>query len=154
MPYLQCEGIQDTESKMTIIKTYSELITIPTFIDRFNYLNLLGKVGDTTFGGHRHLNQMLYTSDRWLSLRNKIIIRDNGCDLGILDRELMSRITIHHINPISIEDILSNHPKVFDPENLITTADITHKAIHYGNENLLIKEPTIRREYDTCPWKH
>lgn len=139
---------------MRTIKTYSELILIPIFIDRYYYLNLVGKVGDPTFGSKRYLNQLLYKSDRWESFRNKIIIRDNGCDLGIVGREIMSRLNVHHINPITIDDILSNHPKVFDPENAITTADNTHKAIHYGNENLLVKELTIRREYDTCPWKH
>jgi len=138
---------------MTNRRTYSELITIPTFIDRFNYLNLTGKVGDATFGGHRYLNQLLYKTDRWILLRNHIIVRDNGCDLGIEDREIFVRATIHHIDPITIEDVLSNNPKVFDPDNLITSSDITHKAIHYGDEHLLIKEPTIRREYDTCPWK-
>ena len=139
---------------MRIIKTYSELIELPTFIERYNYLQLSGKVGEATFGGRRYLNQILYRTDRWIKLRNKIIIRDNGCDLSIPDREIFFRVTIHHIDPITVEDVLSNNPKVFDPENLITTADITHKAIHYGNENLLIKEPTIRHEYDTCPWKH
>lgn len=136
------------------IKTYSELITMPTFMERYKYLDLVGKVGDMTFGGRRYLNQLLYKDDRWLSIRNKIIIRDNGCDLGIPGREIFVRVTIHHINPITVDDILSDNPKVFDPENLITTSDLTHKAIHYGNENLLIKEPIIRREYDTCPWKH
>ena len=93
-------------------------------------------------------------TDRWKSLRNKIIIRDNGCDLAILDREIISTITVHHMNPITIEDILSNSPYVWDPEYLICTSSITHKAIHYGNSDLLMKEPIIRREYDTCPWKH
>lgn len=139
---------------MMTIKTYSELITMPTFMERYKYLDLVGKVGDMTFGGRRYLNQLLYKDDRWLSIRNKIIIRDNGCDLGIPGREIFVRATIHHINPITVDDILSDNPKVFDPENLITTSDLTHKAIHYGNENLLIKEPIIRREYDTCPWKH
>lgn len=127
---------------------------VPTFIERFEYLNLSGRVGEVTFGGKRYLNQILYTTDRWKAIRRKIIIRDNGCDLGILDRELFSRITVHHMNPITIDDVLSGNPKVFDPENLITSSDNTHKAIHYGNESLLIKEPTIRHEYDTCPWKH
>lgn len=139
---------------MRNIRTYSELITIPTYLERFYYLNLCGRVGETTFGDKRYLNQILYTTDRWKRSRNKIIIRDDGCDLGIEGREILSRITVHHIDPITIEDILSNNPKVFDPDNLITTAEMTHKAIHYGNEHLLIKEPTIRRENDTCPWKH
>ena len=138
---------------MRTIKTYSELMTFPTFLERYDYLNLKGRVGDPTFGSKRYLNQILYKSERWLRFRDKIIIRDNGCDLGIEDREIMVRLTVHHIDPITIEDVLSGHPKVFDPENAITTADMTHKAIHYGNEDLLMKEPTIRREYDTCPWK-
>lgn len=139
---------------MMITKTYSELILLPTFIERFEYLNLVGKVGEETFGGKRYLNQILYMTDRWKKRRRDIIIRDNGCDLGILDREIFSRLTVHHINPITIDDVLSGNPKVFDPENLITSSDITHKAIHYGDDTLLIKEPIIRREYDTCPWKH
>lgn len=139
---------------MRIIKTYSELITIPTFLERYEYLQLSGVVGEVTFGGKRYLNQILYKTDRWVELRNSIIIRDNGCDLDIPGREIITRLTVHHIDPITIDDVLSNHPKVFDPENLISTSDITHKAIHYGNMNLLIKEPTIRREYDTCPWKN
>lgn len=139
---------------MTNIKTYSELITIPTFIDRFNYLKLVGRVGDMTFGDKRYLNQILYRTDEWLYLRDKIIIRDNGCDLGIPGREIYERLTVHHINPITVEDVLNNHPKIFDPNNLITSADITHKAIHYGNTDLLMKDPIIRRANDTCPWKH
>ena len=129
-------------------------MTIPTFIERYEYLKLSGRVGEVTFGGKRYLNQILYKTDRWLRFRNKIIIRDNGCDLGIQDREIMERLTVHHIDPITIEDVLNDNPKVFDPENVITTADITHKAIHYGDSNLLMKEPIIRHEYDTCPWKH
>ena len=135
-------------------KTYSELITIPTFIERYDYLNLTGRVGESTFGGKRYLNQILYKTGIWMRLRDKIIVRDNGCDLGIPGREIYSRLTIHHIDPITIEDVLNNNPKVFNPNNLITTADITHKAIHYGNEDLLMKEPTVRRENDTCPWKN
>lgn len=136
------------------IKTYSELIMIPTFLERFEYLRLVGNVGETTFGGKRILNQILYRDPRWISLRRKIIIRDNGCDLGIDGREIFTRATVHHIDPITIDDVMYNAHKVWDPENLITTSDITHKAIHYGDDHLLMKEPTIRREYDTCPWKH
>jgi hypothetical protein len=141
-------------ARMRNIKCYSELILLPTFIERFWYLKLPGMIGDQTFGGKRYLNQILYTSDGWKAFRNKIIIRDNGCDLAIDGREIFERITVHHINPITIEDVLSNNPKVWDPENVIIVSDMTHKAIHYGDERLLIKEPTIRREYDTCPWKH
>ena len=137
-----------------IIRTYSELITIPTFIERYEYLRVDSNVGDVTFGGRRYINQILYKTDEWIALRNHVIVRDNGCDLAIRDREIMVRLTVHHMNPITIEDILSNSPYVWDPEFLITSSDITHKAIHYGNNDLLMKEPTIRREYDTCPWKH
>lgn len=140
--------------QMRIIRTYSELIQIPTFIERFDYLNLHGIVGDETFGSKRYMNQILYKTDRWLRARDEVIIRDNGCDLGIPGREIMSRVTVHHMNPITIDDILRGDPRVFDPEYLITTHDITHKAIHYGDENLLMKEPTIRRANDTCPWRH
>ena len=151
---MPCGIIQDRVKCMRNIRTYSELIQIPTFIERFEYLKLSGMVGETTFGGRRYLNQILYKTDKWLALRDRIIIRDNGCDLGILDRELYSRITVHHMNPITIEDILSESPFVWDPEFLITSGDITHKAIHYSNSDLLVKEPIIRRKYDTCPWKH
>lgn len=139
---------------MRIIRTYSELITLPTFLERYDYLRLTGQVGESTFGGRRYLNQILYKTDMWDDVRNRVIVRDNGCDLGIDGREIMSRITVHHIEPITIEDILERNPKVFDMDNLITTADITHKAIHYGDISLLAKDPTIRRPYDTCPWKH
>lgn len=138
---------------MKTIKTYSELIGIQDFIDRYEYLKLSGVVGDVTFGSKRYLNQILYKTDRWMSRRRQIIIRDNGCDLGIVGREVYARATMHHINPITIDDVLSGHPKVFDPENLITTSDITHKAIHYGNTDLLMKEPIIRYKHDTCPWR-
>lgn len=139
---------------MRTFKTYSELMKIQTFLGRYDYLKLCGRVGEATFGSRRYLNQMIYQTDRWLLIRDKIIVRDNGCDLGIPDREIMARITIHHIDPISIEDVLSDNPKVWSTENLITSSEMTHKAIHYGNENLLMKEPIIRREYDTCPWKN
>lgn len=139
---------------MRNIKSYSELITIPTFIGRYEYLKITSRIGDMTFGGSRELNQLLYKSDRWRSFRNGIIIRDNGCDLGIDGREILSRATVHHINPITIDDILSNNPKVFDPDNAITSEDITHKAIHYGNIELLVKDPVTRYANDTCPWKH
>ena len=141
---------------MSIIKTYSELITIPTFEGRFEYLRLNGQVGEVTFGSKRYLNQILYKTDKWLSTRDKIIIRDNGCDLGIQDREIKRplKVLVHHINPITIEDVLNGDPKVFDPENLITIMHMTHEAVHYGNEDLLIKDPVERFKNDTCPWRH
>lgn len=136
------------------IKSYSELMQIETFIERFYYLNLIGKVGDETFGSKRYINQILYKSDDWKSFRRGIIIRDNGCDLGISGREIGIRITVHHINPVTIEDVINRNPKVFDPENVITTSDITHKAIHYGTKDLLTEDLVTRIAHDTCPWRH
>lgn len=129
------------------------MIKIKTFEERFKYLSLSGIVGDTTFGGHRYLNQMLYQTDKWKSARREVILRDNGCDLAHKDYPINSSIYIHHINPISIEDILKEHPCVFDLENLISTTFKTHNAIHYGSENLLPKGLIIRTKNDTCPWR-
>ena len=138
---------------MRTIKTYTELCEFDNFLDRFEYLKLSSNVGDNTFGSRRYMNQILYKTDRWKQLRNSVMVRDNGCDLGMLDREIITRITVHHINPITFEDILCNSPLVWDPEYLITTSDITHKAIHYSDKNLLMKEPVMRQANDTCPWK-
>ena len=135
-------------------KTYSELITIPTFEERFEYLRLKGSVGKDTFGYDRYLNQILYNSPEWKRLRNQIIIRDNGRDLGCEGYEIYGRILIHHMNPITVEDIVSRDPIVFDPENLICVSHNTHNAIHYGDENLLIMAPVERTKNDTCPWRH
>ena len=135
-------------------KSYRELIKIPTFEERFEYLKIGAGVGESTFGSKRYLNQILYKTDEWLSVRDKIIVRDKGCDLGIPDREIIGgRILVHHINPITIEDILNRDPKVFDPNNLITISHMTHEAVHYGNEDLLIKDPIERRPNDTCLWR-
>lgn len=136
------------------IRSYSELANIPTFEERFEYLKLNGRVGETTFGSKRYLNQILYKTDRWLSRRDDIIIRDKGCDLGIPGREIKGRILVHHIDPITIDDVLNDDPKVFDPDNLITSSHMTHEAIHYGDESLLIKDPVERTKNDTCPWRH
>ena len=136
------------------IRTYSNLITIPTFEERYNYLKLNGIVGKETFGYDRYLNQLLYRSSDWRSFRDRIIIRDNGCDLACEGFELQSRIIIHHIDPITVEDILNNHPKVFDPENVVSTSHNTHLAIHYGDKNLISIGPINRYKNDTCPWKH
>lgn len=136
------------------IKTYSELITLPTFEQRFRYLKLGGKVGEETFGFDRYLNQMLYTSRKWRSIRDKVIIRDLGCDLGMSDREIADRILVHHMNPIDKNDILTESKFLLDPEFLICTCRNTHNAIHYGDESLLILGPVIRTANDTCPWKH
>ena len=139
---------------MKNIKTYSELITIPTFEERFEYLKLDGQVGVETFGFNRYLNQAFYKSDEWLSIRDYIITRDNGCDLGMEGYEIYGRILIHHINPITKDDIIQRSRILLDPENLITTVKRTHDAIHYGDSNLLMKAPIERRKNDTCPWWH
>ena len=139
---------------MKNIKTYSELITIPTFEERFEYLKLDGQVGVETFGFNRYLNQAFYKSDEWLSIRDYVITRDNGCDLGMEGYEIYGRILIHHINPITKDDIIQRSRILLDPENLITTVKRTHDAIHYGDSNLLMRAPIERRKNDTCPWRH
>ena len=136
-----------------MFKTYSELSNLETFEDRFQYLKLDGIVGEETFGFDRYLNQILYKSDEWKQCRRDIIIRDNGCDLGCEGFEVYGRILIHHINPITVDDIINRSPKVFNPENLILTSHNTHQAIHYGNEDLLVKAPIERSKNDTSPWR-
>lgn len=137
------------------IRTYSELIQLPTFIARFQYLRLGGKVGDETFGFERYLNQKFYKyDDDWKAARRAVIIRDNGCDLGITGRDIIdASIIVHHMNPITEYDIIHRTKYLLDPEYLISTIDNTHKAIHYGDERLLITEPITRRKNDTCPWR-
>ena len=135
------------------IKTYSELILIPTFEERFKYLQLNGTVGAETFGYDRVFNQRFYSSVEWKRLRDEIIFRDNGCDLGIPDRPIQGRIYIHHINPILLDDIRTASEFLLNPEYLICTSFDTHNAIHYGDENLLVKAPIERTPYDTCPWR-
>ena len=136
-----------------IIRTYSELATLPTFEERFNYLKLKGQVGKDTFGFDRWLNQIFYRDPEWKSVRDYVIVRDNGCDLGVDGYEINGRILVHHMNPISKEDILERSKYLLDPEFLISTIHNTHKAIHYGDEDLLIKTPIERTKNDTCPWK-
>lgn len=135
------------------IRSYSELIIFETFEERFNYLKLKGEVGKETFGFDRYLNQIFYKDPEWLRVRDKVIIRDNGCDLGILDREIYSRILVHHMNPITKEDILSKSKYLLDPEYLICTTKNTHDAIHYSDDSILIKELINRTKNDTCPWR-
>lgn len=135
------------------IKTYSELITLPTFLERYRYLRIGGKVGKETFGFDRYLNQLFYKDPEWLAARDLAIIRDDGCDLAMSDRRIRSRILVHHINPITIDDILARDPKLFDLENLICTIKNTHDAIHYGDESLLLEDPIERTMNDTCPWR-
>lgn len=139
---------------MTNIKTYSELIMIPTFEGRYEYLKLGGRVGVETFGFDRYLNQAFYKSDEWLSVRDYVIARDNGCDLGVEGYEIYGRILIHHMNPITKEDILQRSKFLLDPEYLITTVKRTHDAIHYGNNSIIFEAPIERRKNDTCPWRH
>ena len=136
------------------IKTYSELITIPTFEERFEYLQLKGSVGKDTFGYDRHLNQVLYRSPEWKRLRNQIIIRDCGCDLACEGYDIHSKVLIHHLNPITVEDVLVRSRRVFDPDNLVCVSHNTHNAIHYGGVDLLVTGPIIRTKNDTCPWRH
>lgn len=136
-----------------IIRTYSELITLSTFEERYQYLRLDGRVGQETFGFDRWLNQKFYKDPEWLRIRDFVIIRDNGCDLGIEGREIHSRILIHHMNPITTEDIVKRSKYLLDPEYLICTVKRTHDAIHYGDESLLILNPIERTKNDTCPWK-
>jgi len=137
----------------TMTLSYEELAKLSTFTERFNYLKLDSAVGDRTFGGHRWLNQRLYQSNRWLKVRDQVICRDNGCDLGVEGYELFDRVLVHHINPITLEDLLQENPIVYDPNNLITVGFDTHNAIHFGNEQMLQKELVVRKPNDTCPWK-
>ena len=135
------------------IRTYSELMKFDNFIDRYNYLKLGGKVGEETFGFDRYLNQQFYKSKEWLRLRDEIIIRDNACDLGIPDREIPSRIIIHHMNPITKNDIIDQTEFLLNPEYMICVTKRTHDAIHYGDESLLFTGLVERTKNDTCPWR-
>lgn len=139
--------------KNTLIKSYSELSNLLSFEDRFNYLALSGKVGVDTFGFDRWFNQQFYRSAEWKRIRDEVIIRDLGCDLGIKGREIAGKIIIHHINPITLSDIENNTDVLMDPENLITTTHRTHNAIHYGDKSFLMAEMADRKPNDTCPWK-
>jgi hypothetical protein len=135
------------------IRTYTELMELKTFEERFRYLMLAGVVGQKTFGYDRYLNQILYASDRWKKTRNDIIIRDNACDLGVKDNDIYSRIFVHHMNPIPADEFDMDNDEYYDPEFLICTSKLTHDAVHYGDEKLLIKTPKERRPNDTCPWR-
>lgn len=136
-----------------IIKTYSELISLPTFNERYEYLRLSGSVGRETFGFDRYLNQIFYKSKEWMAIRDYVIVRDNGCDLGVENYEIYGKILIHHMNPISVEDIKARSKYLLDPEYLISTSHHTHNAIHYGDSNQLIIAPIERTKNDTCPWR-
>lgn len=151
--------MQVVEETVTVtlmaFKSYSEVIILPTFLERYRYLRMHGKVGESTFGFDRIFNQKFYVSSEWRGIRDSIIVRDNGCDLGIPGREIAKEesIYIHHINPVLLDDLVENAELLLDPEYLITTIFITHQAIHYGNENLLLKDPIVRTRNDTCPWR-
>ena len=136
------------------IRTYSELIKLPTFEERFEYLKLGGAVGQETFGFDRYLNQMLYKTPEWISARNYVISRDNGCDLGVEGHDIYGKIMVHHMNPITVNDILNRLDYVLNPEFLISSSMLTHNAIHYGDEELLPQAPIERTKNDTCPWRH
>ena len=133
--------------------TYSEMIRRSSFEDRFEYLNLHGKIGDLTFGPNRQLNQTLYHLPEWYLLRHKIITRDEGCDLAVKGREIFGSPTIHHINPITVEMVLNRDPLVLDPENLVCVTEKTHRAIHYGSFSGTYEDYSPRERFDTCPWK-
>ena len=139
--------------KTMTIKTYSELILLPTFEERFEYLRLDGKVGEDTFGFDRYLNQLFYRSQEWRKIRDYVIVRDNACDLGVEGCDIYSKVLIHHMNPLTARDIEKRTDLLLDPEYLICTTHNTHNAIHYGDENLLAKDPIERTKNDTCPWR-
>ena len=136
-----------------MLKCYSELLQLTTFKERYEYLRLDGVVGEETFGFDRYLNQIFYNSQEWKDIRRKIIIRDNGCDLGVEGYEIHGKILIHHMNPINLSDIVHKTDELLNPDYLITTVLSTHNAIHYGDASLLPVLPIERRANDTCPWK-
>lgn len=138
---------------LKMLRTYSELSRLQTFRERFKYLRLDGIVGAETFGFDRYLNQMFYNSDEWKAVRKTVIIRDNGCDLGVKGYDIHGKIIVHHMNPFSIDDVLHRKEELLDPEFLISTVLNTHNAIHYGDESLLPLEPIVRTINDTCPWR-
>lgn len=136
-----------------LLKSYRNLILLPTILDRFEYLKIKANVGDPTFGFDRFINQDFYQSREWRQVRMKVIARDEGCDLGMPDYPIGGKVIIHHINPITAEDIENASDLLFDLDNLICVSESTHNAIHFGDETLLPAEPIIRRPGDTCPWR-
>lgn len=137
----------------TMNKSYTELLSYKTFDERVEYLALPGTVAGITFGHNRFLNQKFYSLPEWKIARRNVIIRDNGFDLGIDGLIIAGLIVVHHINPITVDDILNRNPILFDPENLISCSDNTHKAIHYNIKLATSQEVVDRKPYDTCPWK-
>lgn len=140
--------------KMRTIRTYSELMRLPTFEERFKYLKLDGKVGQDTFGFDRYLNQNFYKSKEWGAIRDQIIVRDCGRDLAMDGHDIFGQIYIHHMNPITVDDIVHSSDFLLNPDYLVCASHNTHNAIHYGDESLLIATPVERTRNDTCPWRH
>lgn len=138
---------------MSNLRTYKELQQLQTFDERFAYLQLRGHIGKETFGYDRYLNQQFYRSKEWKDIRRIVILRDHGCDLGIMDRTITGRIYIHHMNPITREDLINGSDLVLNPNYLICVSSMTHEAIHYGDKDLLISDYVERSPYDTCPWR-
>jgi len=137
-----------------MLKSYSEMMKLKTYKDRYEYLKIGGSVGEETFGGSRWLNQVLYSSPEWKRFRREIILRDNGCDLACEDRPIATKVYIHHINPITPEDIKKRADNVFDPDNVVCCSHEMHQAIHYGDESLLSIDVPTRKPNDTCPWRN
>lgn len=149
-----CVITQDTVIQKMSIRTYSELVKLPTFEERYQYLRLDGQVGDATFGHDRYLNQVFYKSKEWLRIRDEVILRDLGCDLGIPGREIFKRVIIHHMNPLSKTDIIDRTDFLLNPEYLICTTKRTHDAIHYSDDSILTPDILPERSAnDTCPWR-
>lgn len=153
MRWLHSDHILVNLMKKQMRRTYSELIKIPDYLDRFRYCQLHGEVGKETFGFDRYLNQKFYSSKEWKSLREAIIIRDNGFDLGHPDVTINGRIYVHHLNPLTLKELAEGGEDLFNPENFISVSYDTHNAIHFGDESLLPKGPVTRFPNDTCPWK-
>ncbi len=135
-----------------MIKTYNEMMQYTSFEERYKYLRLYGFIGEDTFGFNRYINQSFYSSQDWKSVRSKVIIRDNGCDLGCSERPIYGPIQIHHITPVTLEQLENEDPLLFDLNNLVCTSIITHRAIHYGDEDSLIKDYVPRTPGDTKLW--
>lgn len=140
-------------SQNSKLRRYSELILLPTFEERFKYLQIRGSVGDTSFGFDRYLNQEFYHSSFWRSIRDQVIVRDLACDLAFAGREIESGIVIHHMNPIDVKDVVDRSEFLFNLDYLVCCSERTHRAIHYGDETNLARDPIVRSKFDTCPWK-
>lgn len=136
-----------------MIRTYTELSQIQSYKERFEYLKLDGNVGKATFGSRRYLNQKFYSSEEWKRVRDIVIVRDLGCDLGVQGYDIFGTIQVHHMNPMIVNDVISHSSEILNPEFLVCTSSQTHRAIHYGTEDMLVLDPVCRTKNDTCPWK-